>query len=80
MRKKKGQGLVEYALTFGLVAVVAIAALHATGTNIDGMFVRLNTPLAAVAAGQSPVPGESPAPDPTPGDEEEDDGPIPVPE
>jgi pilus assembly protein Flp/PilA len=37
MRGEEGQALVEYALIVSLIAVVAIAALTLTGTNISGM-------------------------------------------
>lgn len=38
VREEEGQGLVEYALILGLIAVVAIAALSASGTSIQSMF------------------------------------------
>ena len=37
LRAEEGQALVEYALIVSLIAVVAIAALTATGTSITGM-------------------------------------------
>jgi pilus assembly protein Flp/PilA len=37
MRAEEGQALVEYALIVSLIAVVAIAALTLTGTNIKNM-------------------------------------------
>ena len=37
MRAEEGQALVEYALIVSLIAVVCIAALTLTGTNIKGM-------------------------------------------
>ena len=40
MRAEEGQALVEYALIISLIAVVAIAMLTLTGTNINGI---LNT-------------------------------------
>jgi len=33
--KEEGQGLVEYALIVGLIAVVAIAALSAMGSSVN---------------------------------------------
>jgi pilus assembly protein Flp/PilA len=40
MKAEEGQALVEYALIISLIAVVAIAMLTLTGTNINGI---LNT-------------------------------------
>jgi pilus assembly protein Flp/PilA len=37
MRAEEGQALVEYALIVSLIAVVCIAALTLTGTNISDM-------------------------------------------
>jgi Flp pilus assembly pilin Flp len=36
-RDEQGQGLAEYALILGLIAVIAIAALLFIGTSISGM-------------------------------------------
>lgn len=36
-RQEGGQALIEYALIISLIAVVAIAALQLTGTNIKGL-------------------------------------------
>ncbi len=33
-----GQGMVEYGLILGLIAIVVIAALSATGTSLTGLF------------------------------------------
>ncbi len=38
VREEEGQGLVEYALILGLIAVVAIAALTLSGSSINNMF------------------------------------------
>ena len=45
VREEEGQGLVEYALILGLIAVVAIAALSLSGTSIKGMFTTISTVL-----------------------------------
>ncbi len=37
-REEEGQGLVEYALIIGLIAIVAIAALSAAGGSVSGLF------------------------------------------
>jgi len=39
-QRQDGQALIEYALIISLIALVALAALRATGTNIKGI---LNT-------------------------------------
>ena len=36
VREEEGQGLVEYALILGLIAIVAIAALTTAGEKIKG--------------------------------------------
>ena len=43
--KERGQGMVEYALILVLVAVVVIVALTALGTNINGIFSKVNTTM-----------------------------------
>lgn len=47
MVEEEGQGLVEYALIIGLIAVVAIAALTASGGSISAMFGTISTKLSA---------------------------------
>mgnify|MGYP005843993243 FL=1 len=44
--EEEGQGLVEYALIIGLIAVVVIVALTATGTNIQALFQNIADKLA----------------------------------
>lgn len=46
VREEEGQGLVEYALILGLIAVVAIAALSASGTSIQNMFGTISGTLS----------------------------------
>jgi pilus assembly protein Flp/PilA len=48
-REDEGQGLVEYGLILGLIAVVAIAALNATGTNVNAMLQRVANTLDTVS-------------------------------
>jgi pilus assembly protein Flp/PilA len=48
LREDQGQGLVEYALIIGLIAVVAIAALTASGGSISAMFNTVSGKLSAV--------------------------------
>jgi pilus assembly protein Flp/PilA len=47
VREEQGQGLVEYALIIGLIAVVAIAALTASGGSISSMFGTISDKLSA---------------------------------
>lgn len=47
VREENGQGLVEYALIIGLIAVVAIAALTASGGSIKGIFGTISSQLSA---------------------------------
>ncbi|MCK5683450.1 Flp family type IVb pilin [bacterium] len=49
---EEGQGLVEYGLILGLIAIVAIAALSAMGTSVKGIF---GTVSAAVGTAQGSV-------------------------
>ena len=50
MVQEEGQGLVEYALIIGLIAVVAIAALTASGTSIGTIFGSITTQLSKVSS------------------------------
>ena len=45
VREEEGQGLVEYALIIGLIAVVAIAALTASGGSISSIFGTISSKL-----------------------------------
>ena len=60
-KSEKGQGMVEYGLIIGLVAVVLIVALSAlSGENgVGGIFGKINETLGGVVSGT-----ESPAPSP----------------
>ena len=44
-REEEGQGLVEYALIIGLIAIVAIAALTSAGKSVGGLFNNINGEL-----------------------------------
>jgi Flp pilus assembly pilin Flp len=44
-RDERGQGLAEYALILGLLAVVSIAALVFIGTSISSMLSRISATL-----------------------------------
>jgi pilus assembly protein Flp/PilA len=40
-RGDKGQDLLEYALLVALIALVAVAAITLTGTNVNAIFVKI---------------------------------------
>lgn len=44
-REEEGQGLVEYALIIGLIAIVAITALTSAGGSVGGMFNNISGQL-----------------------------------
>jgi len=46
---KKGQGMVEYGLIIGLIAVVLIIALTAMSGSLGGIFDRISTALDGIA-------------------------------
>lgn len=48
--QEEGQGLAEYALLLGLIAVVVIAAVTLLGTQINTVLGRITTALSPVAA------------------------------
>lgn len=47
LQEEEGQGLVEYALIIGLIAVVAIAALTASGGSISSIFNTISGKLSS---------------------------------
>ena len=50
LRNDSGQDLLEYALLVALIALVAVAAITLTGTNVNAIFVRIAAALAPPAA------------------------------
>ena len=44
-KSKKGQGMVEYGLIIGLIAVVVIVALTAVGGQLGTLFTTIKTKL-----------------------------------
>ena len=50
MKSEKGQGMVEYGLIIGLVAVVLIVALTALSTGLGGIFGRITSALPAASS------------------------------
>ena len=54
-KDEEGQGMVEYGLIIGLIAVVVIVALVALGPKIRDMFDQVNDELDKAAAGGTPA-------------------------
>lgn len=50
LKNENGQGMVEYALILGLIAVVAIVILVALGPKIRNMFSDVNNTLTSKAS------------------------------
>jgi pilus assembly protein Flp/PilA len=48
-KDEEGQGLVEYGLILGLIAVVAIAALNTTGSSVNGLIQKVAASLSTVS-------------------------------
>lgn len=55
-KDEEGQGMVEYGLIIGLIAVVVIVALVALGPKIRDMFDQVNDQLDSAAAGGTTTP------------------------
>ena len=50
VREEEGQDLVEYALLLGLISIVAVAAITATGQSINGIWLAVQAAVGAVPA------------------------------
>jgi Flp pilus assembly pilin Flp len=48
LNRRPGQAMVEYALLAGLISVVAIVALTAIGSDVNGIYATIATTLNAV--------------------------------
>ncbi len=55
LKEQKGQGMVEYALIIGLVAIVVIAVLVLLGPAIAAKFQEIVKALSPAAASASPT-------------------------
>ena len=42
LRNEVGQGMVEYVLIIGLIALVVVAALTTVGTKLDSKYAEIN--------------------------------------
>ena len=50
LRNDEGQDLIEYALLVALISLVCVAALTATGTEVNNIFTAIKGKLASAAA------------------------------
>lgn len=57
--EEEGQGMVEYGLILGLIAIIAIAALTATGQSVGDIFDTIKGKISGAA---DAVGGEEEAP------------------
>lgn len=48
MKEEEGQGLVEYALIVGFIALIAVAAISASGTAVNGVWTKIQTELEKI--------------------------------
>ena len=46
---QEGQALIEYALILGLVAVLTIGVLQATGANVSGLLNQVSSSMSSVS-------------------------------
>jgi Flp pilus assembly pilin Flp len=46
---EEGQALIEYALILGLIAVLTIGVLQATGVNVSGLLNQIGTGMSSVS-------------------------------
>jgi pilus assembly protein Flp/PilA len=49
-KNEEAQDLIEYALLVGLISLVAVAALTATGTNVNAIFQAIQGKLASASS------------------------------
>ena len=56
LKDEEGQGMVEYGLIIGLIAVVVIVALVALGPKVREMFNKVNNELDKAGAGGTSAP------------------------
>jgi pilus assembly protein Flp/PilA len=54
LRGKSGQDLLEYALLVALIALVCVAVITSTGTNVQAIFQSISTALQTAGAPATP--------------------------
>lgn len=50
IKEEEGQGLVEYALIVGLIALVAVVSITAAGASVKDIWAEIKTKLAGAEA------------------------------
>jgi pilus assembly protein Flp/PilA len=50
VREDEGQDMVEYALILGLVSVIAVVAVTATGASVSAIWSKVSTAVSKAAA------------------------------
>jgi pilus assembly protein Flp/PilA len=53
VREEAGQDLIEYALLAGFISLVAVAAITAVGTGVNGVYNGINTQVSAIPGASS---------------------------
>jgi len=53
-KDEAGQDLLEYALLVALIALVCVAVITSTGTNVQSIFTQISNKLATAAGGGTP--------------------------
>jgi pilus assembly protein Flp/PilA len=53
LRDTSGQDLLEYALLVALIALVCVAVITSTGTNVQSIFQKISTALSTAATSGS---------------------------
>jgi pilus assembly protein Flp/PilA len=51
LRDTSGQDLLEYALLVALIALVCVAVITSTGTNVQSIFSKISTALSTAGSG-----------------------------
>ena len=54
LASKKGQGMVEYGLILGLIAVAVVAILVTMGGQLNNIFTKISTELGTAAGNTTP--------------------------
>ena len=51
VREDEGQDLIEYALLAGFISLVAVSAIIAVGTGVNGVYANINTNVQSIPGG-----------------------------
>ena len=55
LRDENGQGMVEYGLILGLIAIVAIGVIALLGGDVKNVFTSAQEKLSSAASGEAPA-------------------------